>query len=98
MKRLISHSLYLELFFTADDDIDYPVDDIELSQRYYVAACKELKVATIRNVYEGLVKEKMTCKGMVMLKNDVKACSIALVVTSLTGCIWTELFRIRYFY
>jgi hypothetical protein len=69
------------LYFTADEDIDCPVDDTELSQKYYLMACKEMKIASIRNVFEGLVKEKMTCKGIVMLKDDVKACNIALVVS-----------------
>ncbi|XP_045206313.2 leucine-rich repeat-containing protein 74B-like [Mercenaria mercenaria] len=76
-----------EFDFDDDDDLEYPVDDVELSQRYYLMACKEMKIHSIRNIFEGLVNEKMQCKGQVLLKDDVKACTIALLGNSNCECI-----------
>lgn len=64
----------------ADDDYDLPVDDTELSQKCYLRACKELDIPSIRTIYLGLVKETLSCKGLVLQPYDIKACTIALVV------------------
>lgn len=72
--------MFFECVFLADDDFDYPADDTELSQRYYMMACTEMKIRPVRSIYEGLVREKLKCKGSVLLPEDVKAATIALLV------------------
>ncbi|KAL4230910.1 hypothetical protein ACF0H5_011285 [Mactra antiquata] len=64
-----------------DDDTVLP-EDVDLTQRYYVMACKDLKIRRIKIIYDGLVLEKLRCKGMVLSKKDMKACTIALLSNS----------------
>ena len=60
--------------------MDFAPDTCEASQRCYLTACEGLGVRHMRCVFEGLVHEKLSCKGHVMLPNDVKAACVAILV------------------
>ncbi|KAH3839396.1 hypothetical protein DPMN_112826 [Dreissena polymorpha] len=61
---------------------------MDLSQRYYLHSCKDLHVHPTRSVFEGLVHEKLSCKGNVLMSDDVKAATIALVVGTVDDVVF----------
>ena len=70
------------LFISAEEELfEVPIKLEDLSQKYYIGACQELNIKPIKAIHDGLVEDDLICKGIKLITNDVKACTIALLVS-----------------
>lgn len=71
-------------FFLCDVD-DSDLSDTEslgeeISQRMYMEACKDLHITPIKALYKALRTDRLAVVGVILKKNESKACAIGLVV------------------
>lgn len=52
----------------------------EISQRMYMEACKDLHITPIKALYKALRTDRLAVVGVILKKNESKACAIGLVV------------------
>ncbi|XP_052792074.1 leucine-rich repeat-containing protein 74A-like [Mya arenaria] len=79
-----------EFDFDEDEELDLPADNTELSQRYYLMSCRQLGVMPVRSILRGLLHEKLSCKGFVLLPDDAKAATIAILGNTIVETVEFE--------
>lgn len=77
-------TLTINNFFLCDVD-DSDLSDTEslgeeISQRMYMEACKDLHITPIKALYKALGTDRLAVVGVILKKNESKACAIGLVV------------------
>lgn len=79
--------------YDLDDDSDLSDTESlgeEISQRMYMEACKDLHITPIKALYKALGTDRLAVVGVILKKNESKACAIGLVRNSIVETLILE--------
>ena len=92
VRTAIFFHVFTELSAEEDAFFDAIPDDGTAPYQIYTQACARLNTRPVKCIYDALKKQldRVPCKSLVLKRNDVQACTIALVVSFVCVfcCCW----------